>query len=369
MRVRQKNVIRQTNAIYANRCKSGHHHRVVLERLRVMGHEIMPRYRQCQSIFSVIFAGTIYFVSIQRLGLDFQFHCRGQRIWYALIRIHSQNLKRTAFLILPALVIFVISCSQLTAPEDSAEEYIIRSISVNPVQVVFSPADGIRDTVVSIAVETNFQDTTPLNTRATEALYVVQLRDAVEGTVLREVSTPMGQNTTEKQTVALSWSTSTIQRNDFTITSFVVSSGMLLSNSASARFSIIGFSVGLPEIQYFSNPDVVKIPSAGTNNFRLSAKVVHPFDQDLISRVLVDIRDQNNTLLSGSPFRMYDDGSLQQIDTGGVSGDLVARDSLYSRQFQISAANNPDVYTLYYHAIDNFGASSDTLTSQMIFQR
>jgi hypothetical protein len=52
-------VIRQINAVYANRFESGHHQRVVFDKLRFMGHEIMPRYRQCQSIFCVIFAVAI----------------------------------------------------------------------------------------------------------------------------------------------------------------------------------------------------------------------------------------------------------------------------------------------------------------------
>jgi hypothetical protein len=277
-------------------------------------------------------------------------------------------LKRHAFFVLTALCVMAISCSQLTAPEDPTEQFIIRSVTINPTDVLFTPSNGIQDTLISIQVSAFFTEiaSSPIQTNVR---FVVQLRDALDGSVLREVTKPMDLATPNSQSTTLIWPTTTIQRSELSISVFFLSSDALVSNTAMSRFSIIGFSVGLPEILTINNPAVVQIPSAGTNNFRLSARVVHPFDQSLINRVLVDIRDQNNNLLSGSPFRLYDDGSLQQIDTGGVSGDLAAGDSLYTRQFQVSSSNNPDVYTLFYHAIDNFGASSDTLTSQMIFQR
>ena len=52
----------------------------------------------------------------------------------------------------------------------------------------------------------------------------------------------------------------------------------------------------------------------------------HSKDQQLLDRVLVDIRDQSQQLSPGSPFRLYDDGKSEASFRGGTTlRDLIGR--------------------------------------------
>ena len=170
-------------------------------------------------------------------------------------------------------------------------------------------------------------------------------------------------STNFEQTITIP--SNTTDFNDYRLYLYITTGDQMTSNSAQATIKVRGFALGVPEILATNNPDTVRIPASGTTPFALLAKVTHPDGQALIDRVLVDIRDQNNNLLAGSPFRLFDDGNVGSSN----SGDAVAADSIFTRAFNIGASNNPDVYQLFYYALDTQGASSDTVQTQMVIQR
>jgi len=267
------------------------------------------------------------------------------------------------------LVLITASCSDLPDRDDAGELLRIETLRVSPQQVDFTAADGAVDTTV---VHTIDMTTSALSSGTLPDNLSVSylLRDAASGAVLIEGSNPLpdpvGRITTE-----FSYIVRTFDVTDVDVQIYVSQGDELASNTARTTLRYRGFQLGVPEIRSTTNPDTVRIPADGAqpSGFRLQALATHSTDQQLLDRVLVDIRDQNNNFLPGSPFRLYDDGSQSELQGGTTSGDLIAGDSTFTRLFQINSGNNPDVYTLFYHAVDNFGTSSDTLQSTMRFIR
>jgi hypothetical protein len=239
----------------------------------------------------------------------------------------------------------------------TTQPVVVKNISVNPSSFQFSPADGIKDSIITISI------TGSLSRQGIEpesALLNIELIRASDNSSVSFISTPL--NTSGSFSKAITFPTKTTDFNDYRLSLFITSGTLLISNTALATIKIRGFVLGVPEILSTSTPDTVRIPTTGTTPFGLQAKVTHPDGQSLIDRVLVDIRDQQNNLLAGSPFRLYDDGGIGNSN----SGDPIPADSIYTRVFNIGSSNNPDVYKLYYYAIDTQGASSDTVQAQMV---
>lgn len=257
--------------------------------------------------------------------------------------------------------LFVYSCGEDTPSSQNVPEvYIITQLSVIPSQVSFSPADGVKDSVLVINVSGNIQVNTANPASSVLNMELVRASDS-QTVALRNIeidaATPFEQS--------ISIPSSTTDFNDYRLYLYVSTGDQLSSNSAQATIKVRGFTLGVPEILATSNPDTVRIPSSGTTPFALQAKVTHPDGQALIDRVFVDIRDQQNNLLAGSPFRLFDDGNTGNSN----SGDAVAADSIFTRVFNIGSSNNPDVYQLFYYALDTQGASSDTVQTKMVIQR
>lgn len=303
-------------------------------------------------------------------------HAYPLRLTFARIRGILKCCPKTQLPVLKAslfstalLVLFTASCSDLPVREETGELLRIESLTVNPQQVEFTPADG--------AVDTTVVHTVNLTTRALSDNLAGKnisvsylLRDAASGAVLTEGAIPV-QNPVGAITTSFTFIVRTFDVSDVDVQIYVTEGSNLVSNTARTTLRYRGFQLGLPEILSITNPDTVRIPADGAPpaGFRLQAMTTHTTDQQLLDRVLVDIRDQNNNFLPGSPFQLYDDGSQNELQGGTTSGDLVAGDSTFTRLFQINSGNNPDVYTLFYHAVDNFGTSSDTLQSTMRFIR
>lgn len=271
------------------------------------------------------------------------------------------------------MIVAILSCdrSTVTSPFPPYGDFTIERVTITPTQITFVPEDGAKDSTVSITVTANiairnnatlddFSETLP----AIDKVFVYHLSIKGSETIISTSAFSIDkQNRTISATIPLI--TSTFDFNDYFINIYARNSEQIISNDVQATIKVRGFSLGAPILMFAENPDTVRIPSSGTQPFLLTAKVSHDLEMNLIDRVLVIISDQNNTVLNGSPFRLYDDGSSGNIGTG-VSGDLVANDSLYSRRFEIGPNNNPDIYTLRYFAIDNFGNSSDTVQTKMI---
>jgi hypothetical protein len=280
----------------------------------------------------------------------------------------NQSALKANFILIFVAVLVATACSDIPSREQSGEFIQIQTFSALPQQFSFAPSDGVRDTIVTPTLNLSYSVVSDPGDLPIQIGYILRnaLTDAIlfEGVHAAELAESSAQ-------IEIPFTVRTFDSREIGISVFFTSGNSLISNVASGNVTINGFPVGLPDILYVENPDTVQIPAAGQPNigFRLRANVTHPLDQSLINRVLVDIRDFNNNLLPGSPFQLYDDGGLITLSTGGTSGDEVAGDSIYTRQFQLTSTNNPDVYTLFYHATDNFGASSDTLQSTMRFVR
>ncbi|MCC5925456.1 MAG: hypothetical protein JJU41_02750 [Bacteroidetes bacterium] len=276
-------------------------------------------------------------------------------------------MKAYFYLIFTACVV-IVSCSDIPSREEAGEFIQITDFSISPDAFAFNIDDGVGDTSVIANLNIRFNVLSDTGESPAKLGYII--RDATTDLTLFEGEHAVDFSTNTAQ-IEIPLTLRTFDSRELGLTSFFISDGRLLSNVATGSIRVRGFSVGLPEVVSVENPDTVRIPAANQPNvgFSLKARVIHPVDQALINRVLVDIRDQGNNLLAGSPFQMFDDGNLATLPTGSTSGDEVAGDSLYTRLFQISSANNPDVYTMFYHAIDNFGASSDTVQSTMRFIR
>jgi len=239
----------------------------------------------------------------------------------------------------------------------TTQPVVVNKISINPSSIQFSPTDGIKDSVITISI------TGSLSRQGADpetALLNIELIRASDNSRVSFISTPL--NMSNSISNEITFPTKTTDFNDYRLSLFITSGTLLISNTALATIKIRGFVLGIPEILSTSTPDTVWIPSTGTTPFGLQAKVKHPDGQSLIDRVLVDIRDQQNNLLAGSPFRLYDDGGIGNSN----SGDAIPADSIFTRVFNIGPSNNPDVYKLYYYAIDTQGASSDTVQAQMV---
>lgn len=266
------------------------------------------------------------------------------------------------------LLLFATACSDIPARQEAGELIQIQQFSTSPEQFVFTVDDGVRDTTVTATVRVEFLSLSESLPPGITIGYIV--RNALNDMILQdgERVADLDASTSEFD---IQLPTRTFDTRELGLAVFFLSGNQLVSNVASGNISLRGFAVGLPEVLRVENPDTVRIPADGqpATGFRLKAKVTHPLDQNLVNRVLVNIRDQNNNLLPGSPFDLYDDGGLVVFPSGSTSGDEVAGDSVYTRLFQITSANNPDVYTLFYFATDNFGASSDTVQSTMRFIR
>jgi hypothetical protein len=277
------------------------------------------------------------------------------------------------FIPLLLLLVAILSCEEndIAGPQPVYGNYIIERVTVSPTDINFVPSDGAKDSTVTINVSATiglrngatlegFSQTLPTSGN----VFVYNLRIKGSDAVISSSAFTIDiQNRTISADIPLE--TSTFDFNDYLISIYARDSEQIISNDVQATIKVRGFSLGAPILLFAENPDTVRIPSSGTQPFLLTAKVSHDLNMNLVHRVLVIISDQNNTVLNGSPFRLYDDGSSVNVGTG-PSGDLVAGDSLYSRRFEIGPNNNPDIYTLRYFAIDNFGNSSDTVQTQMI---
>ena len=240
--------------------------------------------------------------------------------------------------------------------------HLIESVQVSPQNITFDQDLGVKDTTIVMSIAGTYKLAVTSNDSPVTFRY--ELTRNSDAASIRSGEFEMNESNFTFS-VAFNLETNTTDFNDYLIYIFGTREDLVVSNTAQSTVKIRGFTAGFPEILAVSNPDTVSIPSSGTNPFALMAKVTHPNGQSLIDRVLVDIRDQNDNLLAGSPFTLFDDGGAGNSN----SGDAIAADSIYTRAFNIGSSNNPDVYQLFYHAIDNLGASSDTIQSQMVIKR
>ena len=271
------------------------------------------------------------------------------------------SLRRYTILLGIGLLMFGCGEDVPTQPTETIT-HLIESVQVSPQNITFDQDLGVKDSTIVM----NIAGTYKLAGSSTDAPVTFRYEITRNSDAASIRSGEFEMNTSNSTfSTSFNLETNTTDFNDYLIFIFGTREDLVVSNTAQSTVKIRGFTAGLPEILAVNNPDTVLIPSSGTNPFALMAKATHPNGQSLIDRVLVDIRDQNDNLLAGSPFTLFDDGGAGNSN----SGDAIAADSIYTRAFNIGSSNNPDVYQLFYHAIDNLGASSDTVQSQMVIKR
>jgi hypothetical protein len=264
-------------------------------------------------------------------------------------------------IILVALIalVFLIQCDNPPGPTDYLSEMpLLTAFEISPNRIDFDRSAGAIDTTLniemSVTLSTGFTSSPPPE---------YQIIDNTNGAIIREgmFSSFLEQSRIWSQIVSIETQTTVIKQ--YTIYAWLKDeSGSKLSR-VQGKLNITGFSTSPPEIIWVDNPDSVQIPAAGTTGFDFRAKVAHPDGQSNISRVLIDLIDNTGNTLSGSPFDLFDDGRLDE------SGDAIAGDSVYTRRFSIGQGNQPDDLTVRYHALDRFGASSDTVSTNLVIWR
>lgn len=179
---------------------------------------------------------------------------------------------------------------------------------------------------------------------------------------VREDATPMTAHPTSTgravATVRIPTTTTSLERYDLFV--LVADGGQVASNRVVGTVQVSGFATGNPVITTVLSPDTVRIPTA-PSSFLLRVSMSHPNGRSLIDLVQADIRNPDGSLLSGSPFRLFDDGNVPN------SGDQTANDGIYTRAFQITPSNQPATYTVTYTARDRFGNNAAPVVRQLVF--
>jgi len=265
---------------------------------------------------------------------------------------------RFIFFALIALV-FLIQCDNPPGPSDYLSDLpSLTSFEISPNRVDFDRSAGITDTTLNIMLTVKLSS--GFTTSPPPEYHII---DNTDGSIIRQgqFSNFLAQSRTWSQIVTIETETTVIR--EYSIFAWLQDERGSRLSKVQGNFNITGFSTSPPQILWVENPDSVQIPAVGSTGFNFEAKVVHPDGQSNISRVLIDLIDNSGNALSGSPFELFDDGRLDE------SGDLVAGDSVYTRRFSIGAVNQPDELTVRYHALDRFGASSDTVSSNLVIWR
>jgi hypothetical protein len=264
-------------------------------------------------------------------------------------------------IILAALIalVFLIQCDNPPGPTDYLSEMpLLTAFEISPNRVDFDRSAGAIDTTLNIDMSVSLS---PGFTTSPPPEY--QIIDNANGTIIREgmFSSFLEQNRIWTQIVSIETQTTVIR--EYTIYAWLKDEAGSNLSRVQGKLNITGFSSSPPEIIWVENPDSVQIPAAGNTGFDFRAKVTHPDGQSNISRVLFDLIDNTGNALNGSPFDLFDDGRLEE------SGDAVAGDSVYTRRFSIGTGNQPDNLIVRYHALDRFGASSDTVSTNLVIWR
>jgi hypothetical protein len=248
-----------------------------------------------------------------------------------------------------SVLLFAASCDSVPGlPDATPSDHRLSGLVVTPGTVTFDPADGVRDTTISISVQIDVVSTT-----GQTLLPTVYVRD--------DATRMTADPTTDGRAVAIvRIPTTTTSLERFDVHVLVADGGQVASNRVSGTVHVTGFSTGNPVIASVLSPDTVRIPTA-PSSFLLRVSMSHPNGRNQIDLVQADIRNPDGSLLSGSPFRLFDDGSIPN------SGDQTANDGIYTRAFQITPSNQPAVYTVTYTARDRFGNDAAPVVRQLVF--
>jgi|GEM_PF-7119499 hypothetical protein len=273
---------------------------------------------------------------------------------------HFRSFLTLSTLILLSGVVFS-SCDEgpgtSPLPQNS---FVLDSVSISPDEIIFQAQDGIHDTTLNVDVTLYLKESVSFSTEPVAILRLSNQQDQFTEAVLSAEDDGTYSGT-------LTFSQNTAQTNHFDLLVRAVDEMDQPTNILRKNFAVFGFTTTAPVLEGIFVPDTVFIPSGSdVQSFLLAARSYHPDGENLISRVNAILSDAEDQSLG--EFRLYDDGSENQVDQG-VSGDGVAGDSLYSRAFTLSSSNNPDSVTVKMYAADISGNYSDTLSTYFLIRR
>lgn len=260
-----------------------------------------------------------------------------------------------------AILIVFLGCDPKTElSQDILLDQPLRNLVLTPSIIEFEPADGIKDTVVSIdvVVDINYDDL--LNLVQSNN---ISLEDVEAELILRrnldtepELVIRIQEFSSDQQQFSGSFSLAT---TTVSFTDYLVYARLQIpkpsNQTIQSKLRIRGFPAGDTFIESVQHPDTVFIPAQGEVMFTIGAVAKNTVDNAVIDQVFVDLYDQNGVMLGGEPF--------------ALSPDFDTADQFFAETFRINAGNQPDDIQLEFYAIDIFGASSDTLRSSFLIRR
>lgn len=275
----------------------------------------------------------------------------------------TMKLTFSTLLLLFSIFAVLQQCDSLPGSSDLPEiTQPIRSFTVNPAIFDFTSVQSVKDTTIRMAFEVHIAQQNALAEPP-----IVHLYDKGSFTAITSVSL----SNFDVATLTYSGEMTLIVNTGVSSSAILVATGMTPSNNSSnfirKELQIKGLLLSPPVIESTINPDTVFLPTSGSINFLLGAKVTHSAGQQFISRVLVNLRDQNNQNLGD--FLLFDDGSRVSLDGGTFSGDLIAADSIFSRSFSLNSGNQPDIIQLRYRAFDVSEQESNSVLTTLVISR
>ncbi|MBO6524490.1 MAG: hypothetical protein JJ971_11730 [Balneolaceae bacterium] len=243
--------------------------------------------------------------------------------------------------------LFLLNCDSTTNPSNSfTDGPEVTELTITPSDVNFVPADGFKDTTLTISVLSTIENVT----EATTLGYV--LRDKNTQLLISEGELAAASET-DVYGIDLSLETTTTSFEEL-ITEVYAYNPNGNGNFFQAAISISGFSNNPPEILEANNPDTLIRPESGEIIARFTSKVRDLDGQSSIDQVLIRVINKASGEVSGSPFQMVDNGT---------SGDITANDSTFTWALPVTATeDNPNRdFDIEYFAIDLGGLMSDTV--------
>lgn len=257
--------------------------------------------------------------------------------------------------------LFLTSCDEgpgtSPIPQNS---FVLDSVSISPSEINFQAEDGVRDTTLTVDVTLYLKEALAFSQ---DPVAVLRLTNNQQ----QNIQTTLSAEDDLTFSGEISFSQNTAQTNEFELLVRAVDENEQATNILRDKFIVRGYTASSPVLDEIFVPDTVFIPTGSDiRSFLLAARSYHPDGLNLISDVNAILIDGDAQSLG--EFRLYDDGSQNQVDNG-VSGDAVAGDSLYSRAFTLSSSNNPDSVTVKMYATDISGNYSDTLSTYFLIRR
>lgn len=261
---------------------------------------------------------------------------------------------RHILVLIAVLAIQPASCDETAGPSNVLKDHPqITDLAVSPPSVRFTPADSIKDTLLTFQVAVTGD--MPGNYRLVADIATVRDRIVLNSDTLQSAADGTG-----RYFGSLDLEMNTNRFENLVLYVFPLGPDGSVFDRLEATISVRGIDTGRPEVLEIIHPDAVIIPLPGEpdNGFFIAAKVSHTISIQNINQVRLELFDSSEERIFGSS--MSDANS----DYGNTPGD-----SIYVQNFSINPDNTPQNYTIDVHAVDIAGTVSDTLRSTLIISR